>query len=66
VLSKTNSKLEHRYRTIGARRFHQHVPLPELAWAILAKQTLWEFLSWESVPERPSDAIGEPDLLQLL
>jgi hypothetical protein len=67
VLSKSNAELEHRYRTIGARRYHQHVPLPELVWAIiLAKQTLWEHLSWESVPERPSEVIGELGLLQMM
>jgi hypothetical protein len=67
VLSKSNAELEHRYRTIGARRYHQHVPLPELVWAIiLAKQTLWEYLSWESVPERPSEVIGELGLLQMM
>jgi hypothetical protein len=67
VLAKTNAELEHRYRTIGARRYHQKVPLPELVWAImLAKQTLWEFLSWESVPERPAEVIGELGLLQMM
>jgi hypothetical protein len=67
VLAKTDAELEHRYRSIGARRYHQHVPLPEMVWAIiLAKQTLWEFLSWESAPERPSEVIGELGLLQMM
>ena len=43
------------------------MPLGELTWAIiLAKQTLWEFLSWEVVPERQAEVIGELDLLQKL
>jgi hypothetical protein len=67
VLAKTNSELAQRYRTIGARRYHQKVPLPELVWAIiLAKQTLWEYLSWESIPERPAEVIGELGLLQMI
>jgi hypothetical protein len=67
VLAKTDADLERRYRTIGARRYHHHVPLPELVWAIiLAKQTLWEFLSWEVVPERPSEVISELGLLQVI
>jgi hypothetical protein len=67
VLAKTNTDLEHCYRAIGARRYHQKVPLAELTWAIiLAKQTLWEFLSWEVVPERQAEVIGELDLLQMI
>ena len=67
VLARTDAELERRYRTIGARRYHQGIPLPELVWAIiLAKQTLWEFLSWESVPERPAEVIGELGLLQMM
>lgn len=67
LLAKTDAELERRYRTIGARRYHQQIPLPELVWAIvLAKQTLWEFLSWESVPERPAEVFGELGLLQMM
>ncbi len=67
LLARTDSDLERRYRDIGARRFRQHVPLPELIWAItLAKQTLWEFLSWESVPDRLAEVFGELELLKLL
>lgn len=67
LLARTDSDLERRYREIGARRFRQRVPLPELIWAIvLAKQTLWEFLSWESVPDRLAEVFGELELLKLL
>ncbi len=67
LLAKTDSDLERRYREIGARRLRQSVPLPELIWAItLAKQTLWEFLSWESVPDRLAEVFGELELLKLL
>ena len=67
LLAKTDLDLERRYREIGARRCRQHVPLAELVWAIvLAKQTLWEFLSWESVPERLPEVFGELDLLLLM
>ena len=67
VLARTDGELGRRYREIGARRYHQHVPLPALLWAIiLAKQTLWEFLAWESVPDRLAEVFGELELLQLL
>jgi len=67
LLARTDSDLERRYREIGARRFRQRVPLAELIWAIiLAKQTLWEFLSWESVPDRLAEVFGELELLKLL
>jgi hypothetical protein len=67
LLARTDSDLERRYRDIGARRFCQRVPLPQLIWAIiLAKQTLWEFLSWESVPDRLAEVFGELELLKLL
>jgi hypothetical protein len=67
LLARTDTDLERRYREIGARRFRQHVPLAELIWAItLAKQTLWEFLSWESVPDRLAEVFGELELLKLL
>jgi hypothetical protein len=67
LLARTDADLERRYREIGARRFRQRVPLAELIWAItLAKQTLWEFLSWESVPDRLAEVFGELELLKLL
>ncbi|HXJ96023.1 MAG TPA: hypothetical protein VMT20_24555 [Terriglobia bacterium] len=67
VLAKTDADLADCYRAIGARRYHQQVPLHELVWGIiLAKQTLWEFLSWEAVPERPAEIIGELGLLQMI
>jgi len=67
VLAKSDSELQHRYHEIGVRRYHQHVPLPQLLWAIiLAKQTLWEFLAWESVPDRLAEVFGELELLQML
>jgi CRISPR/Cas system-associated endoribonuclease Cas2 len=67
LVAKTDAELERRYREIGARRYQQHVPVSELVWAIiLAKQTLWEFLAWESVPDRLAEVFGELELLQLL
>lgn len=67
LLAKTDEDLERRYRKIGARRYHQQVPLAELVWAImLAKQTLWEFLSWEVVPGTAADVFGELGLLQMM
>jgi len=64
---KKDVDIEHRYREIGARRYHQQVPLSELIWAIvLTKQNLWEFLTWESIADRPVQVFGELEVLHLL
>jgi hypothetical protein len=67
LLGKKDVDIERRYREIGARRYHQQVPLNELIWAIiLTKQNLWEFLTWESIVDRPTRVFGELEVLQLL
>jgi hypothetical protein len=67
LLGKSSFDIERRYEEIGARRVHQGVPVSELIWVIiLTKENLWEFLKKESLPERPSDAFGELEMLQLL
>jgi len=59
--------IEQRYEEIGTRRVHQGVPISELIWVIiLTKENLWEFLQKESLPERPIEAFGELEMLQLL
>jgi len=66
-LGKKDVDIERRYREIGARRYHQRVPLSELIWAIvLTKQNLWEFLTSESVLDRPMRVFGELEVLQML
>jgi hypothetical protein len=43
------------------------VPLYELIWAIvLTKQNLWEFLTFESIADRPVKVFGELEVLHLL
>ncbi len=38
-----------------------------MIWVIiLTKENLWEFLKKESSPERPAEAFGELEMLQLL
>ncbi len=67
LLGKSAFDIEHRYEEIGARRVHQGVPVSELIWVIiLTKENLWEFLQKESAPERPAEAFGELEMLQLL
>lgn len=67
LLGKSSFDIERRYEEIGAQRVHQGVPVSELIWVIiLTKENLWEFLQKESVPERPSEAFGELEMLQLL
>ncbi|MGA8301475.1 MAG: hypothetical protein WB817_18475 [Terriglobales bacterium] len=67
LLGKSTFDIEHRYEEIGARRVHQNVPVSELIWVIiLTKETLWEFLKKESSPEKPAEAFGELEMLQLL
>lgn len=67
LLGKNELDIEHRYREIGARRAHQHVPLSELIQAIvLTKENLWEFLKSEAVVDRAVEIMGELELLQML
>jgi len=68
LLGKGSSfDIEQRYEEIGTRRVHQGVPISELVWVIiLTKENLWEFLHKESLPERPIEAFGELEMLQLL
>ena len=67
LIGKSSFDIEQRYEEIGARRVHQGVPVSELIWVIiLTKENLWEFLQKESVPERPIEAFGELEMLQLL
>jgi len=67
LLGKSSFDIEQRYEKIGAQRVHQGVPVSELIWVIiLTKENLWEFLQKESVPERPIEAFGELEMLQLL
>ena len=67
LITRDGFDLEQRYEKIGARRAKQNVPLSQVAWAIvLTKDNLWEFLKLQSDMERPVEAFGELELLQLL
>ena len=67
LLGKSDLDIEKHYREIGVRRYKQRVPLAELVWSItMTKENLWEFLSWECVPDRLMEVFGELELLQLL
>jgi len=68
LLGKDGSfDIEQRYEEIGTRRVHQGVPISELIWVIiLTKENLWEYLQKESLPQRPIEAFGELEMLQLL
>jgi len=64
---KTEMELEERYNRIGFFRAEQGVPAAELMWAIVyTKETLWEFLVEQAVPERPFEVFGELELLRML
>jgi hypothetical protein len=67
LLGKTEFDIERRYLEIGARRAHQQVPFSQVAMAIvLTKENLWEFLTKESILDRPVEVFGELELLQML
>jgi len=67
LLEKKEVDIERRYREIGARRYRQKVPLTEVIWSIaMTKENLWEFLTWESIQDRPVELFGELEVLQLL
>ena len=67
LITRDEFDLEERYQRIGALRAKQNVPLSQVAWAIvLTKENLWEFLQLHSEMERPVEAFGELEMLQLL
>jgi len=67
LLDRSEADIQKRYTEIGARRLQQGVPLSQLIWAILlTKDTLWDFILDESVPDRPVEIFGKQELLQLL
>ena len=67
LLSKDELDLERRYLRIGAERAKQQIPFSQVAWVIvLVKDNLWDFLKKEVPQERPVEAFGELEMLQLL
>lgn len=67
LLSKTDREIESVYRSLGARRANQGVPLATLTWAILlTKEHLWGFLESEGVHGGLHNVFGELELLRLL
>jgi hypothetical protein len=67
LMSRGEFDLEQRYEKIGARRANQSIPFSQVASAIiLTKNNLWEFLKLHSEMERPVEAFGELEMLQLL
>src|SRR5947208_1116309 len=67
LMTKDELDLEQRYLKIGARRAKQHVPFSQVAWVIvLTKNNLWEFLKKKAGTERPIEALGELEMLELL
>jgi len=67
LITRDEFDLEQRYEKIGARRAKQNVPLSQVVWAIiLTKDNLWEFLKLHSEMDRPVEAFGELEMLQIL
>jgi hypothetical protein len=67
LLTKDELDLERRYLRIGAERAKQNVPFSQVAWVIvMVKDNLWDFLKKEVPEERPVEAFGELEMLQLL
>jgi hypothetical protein len=67
LLGKTEDDIKKRCLALGARRATQGVLLSELLFGInLTKEHLLEFLKKESHQERPFEASGELEVLQLL
>ena len=67
LITRDEFDLEQRYEKIGARRAMQNIPFSQVAWAIvLTKDNLWHFLKQDSGFDRPVEALGELELLQML
>lgn len=66
LLGRREVDIERRYVEIGARRFHQGVPLCELIWAIvLTKEIIWESLT-DTILEGQEQVAGELEALELI
>lgn len=67
LLSHTEKDIEDRYRTIGARRAQEGVPLSQLLWCItLVKENLWEYFSANDLLQQPAEVFSEMKMFQLL
>jgi hypothetical protein len=67
LLGKSEHDIERRYREIGQRRAHQGVPISQVIWAIaLVKENLIEYLQRETSDVRPTEILGELEIVQLL
>ena len=67
LLKKTESDVEARYRIIGERRFEQGVTLSQVLFVIIAtKEHLWEYVSKETLADRPVELFQELELFQLV
>jgi hypothetical protein len=67
LIKRTEADIEKQYCTIGARRFHQGVPVSELIWAImLTKDNLWDFLNRESFPGFEMEVLAEHEMFRVI
>lgn len=67
LLGKTEGDIERRYEEIGARRFHQGVPLSELIWTIIqTKENLWDYLNRESFSGFEIEVLAEHELFRMI
>jgi hypothetical protein len=66
LLGKREGDIGRRYREIGARRFHQQVPLSELIWVlVLTKETMWEYVK-DMILENQEQVFGELEAFELI
>jgi hypothetical protein len=67
LLKRTEADVESRYRVIGERRFEQGVTLSQVLFVIIAtKEHLWEYVSKETLADRPVELFQELELFQLV
>src|ERR1700761_3912181 len=67
LLGKTEADIERRYLEIGAQRAAQGVPVSQVVWMIcLVRENLWDYLQEHAAAERPAEAFGELELLEML
>ncbi len=67
LLKKTERDVEQRYTAIGERRASQDVSLSQVIFAILAtKEHLWEYVTKETLADRPVELFQELELFQLV
>jgi hypothetical protein len=62
-----HNKFQERYRKLGKQHASQHLPLPDLCWAVVViKEHIWDFVGRHAFPTAPMDLQAELELTRFV